>query len=77
MPIARYATNHLERILRDRPDLLEVSEVADLTASHERTVRRWIASGRLAALQKTARGFLIPQKALVEFLTGKCGPEVA
>ncbi|MCC7508386.1 MAG: excisionase family DNA-binding protein [Planctomycetes bacterium] len=74
MPIGRYATTHLEWILHDKTDLLEVWEVADLTNSHERTVRRWIASGKLAALQKTARGFLIPKQALIDFLTGEKPP---
>lgn len=71
MPVARYASDHLERILHDKTELLDVWEVAELTNSHERTVRRWIASGKLAALQKTARGFLIPKQALIDFLTGE------
>lgn len=70
MPIAEYARAEIEEILREAPDLLEVREVATLTNSHERTVRRWLASGKLRGLQKGHSAFLIPKQALMAFLTG-------
>jgi excisionase family DNA binding protein len=70
MAIARFATQELEDILADESELLEVWEVAQLTNSHERTVRRWLANGRLAGLQKSTRGYLIPKRSLINFLTG-------
>jgi excisionase family DNA binding protein len=69
MPIAEYAVRELRAILREWPDLLTVQDVAMLTDSHERTVRRWLEEGRLAGLRKGNRAFLIPQAALVKFLT--------
>lgn len=77
MPIAKFAAKELGYVLREHADLLEVWEVAALTNSHERTVRRWLSSGRLKGLQKSSRGFLIPKKCLVEFLTGSQAPSEA
>lgn len=70
MPIRNYAEQELRAILADQADLLEVEEVAELTNSHERTVRRWLEKGRLKGLQKGARAFLIPKQALIAFLCG-------
>lgn len=77
MPIANYAHHDLKVILRDAPELLEVHEVADLTNSHERTVRRWLATGKLRGLQKGAQAFLIPKQALIDFLTGATHSQTA
>jgi excisionase family DNA binding protein len=49
------------------PKLLRVSEVADFTGTHERTVRRWIRDGRLVALESPA-GLRVPRRALWRFL---------
>jgi excisionase family DNA binding protein len=69
MPIAEYAIAELRAILRDWPDLLTVQDVANLTDSHERTVRRWLEEGKLAGLRKGYRAFLIPKESLIKFLT--------
>lgn len=49
------------------PKLLKVSEVADFTGTHERTVRRWIRDGRLVALEHPA-GIRVSRRALWRFL---------
>lgn len=74
MPVAVFARQELSSILRQHPDLLEVWQVADITNSHERTVRRWLASGKLKGLQKSARSFLIPKKCVIDFLTRAATP---
>lgn len=49
------------------PKLLKVSEVASFTGTHERTVRRWIRDGRLAAVEHP-QGLRVPRRALWRFL---------
>lgn len=49
------------------PKLLKVSEVADFTGTHERTVRRWIRDGRLVAVEHPS-GLRVPRLALWRFL---------
>lgn len=49
------------------PKLLKVSEVADFTSTHERTVRRWIKDGRLGAVEHPG-GLRVPRRALWRFL---------
>lgn len=49
------------------PKLLKVSEVADFTGTHERTVRRWIKDGRLGAVEHP-NGLRVPRRALWRFL---------
>ena len=49
------------------PKLLKVSAVAEFTSTHERTVRRWIKDGRLAAVEHPG-GLRIPRRALWRFL---------
>lgn len=49
------------------PKLLKVSEVCEYTGCHERTVRRWIRDGRLAAVESGA-GLRVPRRALWRFL---------
>ena len=49
------------------PKLLRVSEVADFTSTHERTVRRWIKDGRLPAVEHPS-GLRVPRRALWRFL---------
>lgn len=71
MPVARYARREALIALRDEPKLLEVWQVAELMGVHERTVRRWLASGQLAGLEKGGKGFLVPKTALVNFMCGE------
>ncbi|GGR79213.1 hypothetical protein GCM10008960_02550 [Deinococcus sedimenti] len=52
---------------QNMPKLLKVSEVADFTGTHERTVRRWIRDGRLGAVEHPS-GLRIPRRALWRFL---------
>lgn len=49
------------------PILMKVSEVADFTSTHERTVRRWIKDGRLSAVEHPC-GLRVPRRALWRFL---------
>ncbi|GGJ21064.1 helix-turn-helix domain-containing protein [Deinococcus roseus] len=53
--------------LRHLPKFLTVREVADFTFCHDRTVRRWIRSGTLSALE-TPEGLRIPRRELKRFL---------
>jgi excisionase family DNA binding protein len=68
MPIASYARRQALVALREEPKLLSVWQVAELLGVHERTVRRWLARGRLEGLNKGGKGFLIPKVALVDFM---------
>lgn len=52
---------------QNMPKLLKVSEVADFTGTHERTVRRWIRDGRLSAVEHPS-GLRIPRRSLWRFL---------
>ena len=47
--------------------LLKVSEVAEFTGTHERTVRRWIRDGRLSAVEHPS-GLRVPRRSLWRFL---------
>ncbi|MFC4427452.1 MULTISPECIES: helix-turn-helix domain-containing protein [Deinococcus] len=49
------------------PKLLKVSEVANFTGTHERTVRRWIRDGRLGAVEHPS-GLRVPRRSLWRFL---------
>ncbi|GGM04722.1 helix-turn-helix domain-containing protein [Deinococcus aerophilus] len=49
------------------PMLLKVSQVADFTGTHERTVRRWIRDGRLGAVEHPS-GLRVPRRSLWRFL---------
>lgn len=71
MYIRCYGRKHLINALRREPTLLEVSEVAELNRVTERTVRRWIADGNLAAVDKGFKGVLVPKMALVSFMCGE------
>lgn len=70
MPIAYFAEQELDDLLRDLPDLLELDFVAEFTGVHVRTVRRWLEEGRLAALIRSERGYLVPKASLRNFLLG-------
>lgn len=70
MPVARFARRKLQDALRDYPEMLEVWQAAEVTNTHERTVRRWLANGTLAGLQRGAGCLLVPKEALIDFLTG-------
>jgi excisionase family DNA binding protein len=52
---------------QNMPKLLKVSEVADFTGTHERTVRRWIRDGRLGAVEHP-NGLRVPRRSLWRFL---------
>lgn len=49
------------------PKLLKVSEVAEFTGTHERTVRRWIKEGRMPAVESPS-GLRVPRRCLWRFL---------
>jgi excisionase family DNA binding protein len=70
VPITCFAEQELDDLLRDMPDLLDLSYVADFTDVHVRTVRRWIDEGRLAALQRSERSYLVPKSCLRKLLLG-------
>ncbi len=57
----------LESQFQTLPKLLKVSEVAEFTSTHERTVRRWIKDGRLGAVEHPS-GLRVPRRALWRFL---------
>ncbi|GAA5501979.1 hypothetical protein Dxin01_01718 [Deinococcus xinjiangensis] len=57
----------LESQFQTLPKLLKVSEVAEFTSTHERTVRRWIKDGRLGAVEHPC-GLRVPRRALWRFL---------
>lgn len=52
---------------QNMPKLLKVSEVAEFTGTHERTVRRWIRDGRLSAVEHPS-GLRVPRRSLWRFL---------
>jgi excisionase family DNA binding protein len=41
----------MSRIRRERPQLIGIQEAADLYGVHYRTIRRWIAEGRIDAIR--------------------------
>ncbi len=49
------------------PKLLKVSEVAEFTGTHERTIRRWIKEGRMPAVE-SPEGLRVPRRLLWRFL---------
>lgn len=53
--------------LEHLPKYLSVREVADYMCCHDRTVRRWIQSGQLYALEGD-KGIRVPRVALKRFL---------
>lgn len=57
----------LSKQYQSLPKLLKVSEVAEFTGTHERTVRRWIKEGRIAAVESPA-GLRVPRRTLWRFL---------
>ena len=71
MEIRCYARKHLVNAWRREPALFEVSEVAELARVTERTVRRWISDGNLAAIDKGFKGVLVPKSALIDFMCGE------
>jgi hypothetical protein len=70
MPITYFAEQELDDLLESLPDLLELSVVAGFTGVHVRSVRRWIEEGRLAALARSERSYLVPKQSLRKFLLG-------
>ncbi|GAA5435352.1 hypothetical protein GCM10008959_08220 [Deinococcus seoulensis] len=52
---------------QNMPKFLKVSEVAEFTGTHERTVRRWIRDGRLGAVEHPS-GLRVPRRLLWRFL---------
>lgn len=70
MEIRSYARSHLVNAWRREPSLLEVYEVAELVRVTERTVRRWITDGNLAAVDKGFKGALVPKSSLIDFMCG-------
>jgi excisionase family DNA binding protein len=77
MPIARYARREAQVVLREKPKLMSVWNVADLLGVHERTVRRWLAKGDLAGLKIGGKGFMIPKPALIDFMCREAEEEAA
>ncbi|MCZ7607807.1 MAG: helix-turn-helix domain-containing protein [Planctomycetota bacterium] len=71
MEIRSYARSHLVNAWRRKPSLLEVYEVAALVRVTERTVRRWITDGNLAAVDKGFKGALVPKSSLIDFMCGE------
>ena len=55
--------------LSGAPPLLTLREAGEVARSHPRTVRRWIAEGRLPALRAGGR-HLVEREALEAFLRG-------
>jgi excisionase family DNA binding protein len=67
--ITRIARSEVEAALESAPAMLRVKEVAEFARADERTVRRWLASGRLTGVRKSARAYLIPKQSLIRFLS--------
>lgn len=53
-----------------RPQLLTVAQAASLLNVSDRTVRRWIAAGKIPYLELPGGGYRIPQGALLASLRG-------
>jgi hypothetical protein len=70
MPVTGIARDELEDLLVDWPPMLTITDVADITCSSPRTVRRWLAQGILRGLAKPTGGLLVPKSALISFLCG-------
>lgn len=53
-----------------RPQLLTVAQAADLLSVSDRTVRRWIETGKVPYLKLPSGGYRIPQSSLLASLRG-------
>lgn len=71
MMIKIYARRHLVNAWRREPSLLEIWEAAELAHVSERSIKRWLADGTLAGVEKGFRGALIPKASLIDFMCGE------
>jgi hypothetical protein len=69
--IATYARRELINAWRREPNLLEVAETAALAHVSERSIRRWLADGTLAGVDKGLKGALVPKASLIDFMCGE------
>jgi excisionase family DNA binding protein len=53
-----------------RPELITVSEAAELLKVNERTIRRWIEAEKIPYLELPSGSYRIPQGALLASLRG-------
>ena len=61
----------VRELLAELPAILDTRTVSNWLGVSERTIRRWIASGRLRALKtSSARGgrLRVPRRALMDFM---------
>lgn len=72
MAIARTATAQMTQAAKELPDVLDCKEAANFARVCARTIRRWVASGRLPAARTApvSGRLLIPKAELLNLLTG-------
>lgn len=72
MAIARTAKAQLTEAAQGLPEVLDCKEAADFARVCTRTIRRWIAGGRLPAARTApvSGRLLIPKVDLLNLLTG-------
>ncbi|MBK8205174.1 MAG: helix-turn-helix domain-containing protein [Planctomycetes bacterium] len=75
MQILAYARRQLVNAWRREPNLLEIPEAAKLARVSERSIKRWLADGTLAGVDKGFRGALIPKACLIDFMCGEGPPD--
>lgn len=73
MAIARTATTQLTEAAQDLPEVLDCKEAASFARVCTRTIRRWVASGRLPAARTApvSGRLLIPKAELLSLLCGE------
>ncbi len=71
MAIARPATTQLTEAAKDLPEILDCREAAHFARVCARTIRRWVANGRLPAARTApvSGRLLIPKTELLNLLT--------
>lgn len=73
MAIARTASSQLADAAKELPEIISCKEAAIFCRVCTRTIRRWVASGRLPAVRTAPDSgrLLIPKSALIDLLTGQ------
>jgi excisionase family DNA binding protein len=73
MAIHRIATSQLTEAATELPEVLSCKEAAHFCRVCTRTIRRWVAVGRLPAARTApiSGRLLIPKRDLIRLLTGQ------
>ena len=63
----------IEKMLEKYPEMLRVSEAADVLGVSQQTVRRYIKNGEFEVIRVGDRGVKIPKESLIEYLEAHIG----